>query len=137
MQLRTLQSGPSWKLLAKMYPRLSYESYLGAAILLLVDAVAVELEGVVAGVDAHRDGAVGGDGRGQSILVPSGDVHVASFGGADCGRIEVALALKAVGIFEGCGKGEVGVALLGVDALFVVDKLRREVNEKSSVAGKR
>ena len=68
MQLRPHQSGPSWKLFAKMYPRVSYESYLGAAMLLLVDAVAVHLEGVVAGVDAHRDGAVGGDGRSESIL---------------------------------------------------------------------
>ena len=43
-------------------------TYIGIAQRLIVDAVAVVLEGFVVGVDGHRDRAVGGDGRSKSIL---------------------------------------------------------------------
>ena len=81
----------------------------------------------MAGINGDGDGAVGGHGNSKGVLIPFGQVHKPLVSGAHITCLEGAVVLM----------GEVRVALLGVDALFVVDKLRREVNEKSSVAGKR
>ena len=62
---------------------LSCSSYLRVALGLVVDAVVVELEGPVVGVDADRDGALAGDGLGQGLSVVDGEVHVPGHCGGD------------------------------------------------------
>ena len=66
------------------------------------------------GVDGHGDGAVGGHGHGEGILVPLGDVHESRVGGAHGRPLELAGVLV----------GRVGVALLGVQAVVVADVLK-------------
>lgn len=63
---------------------------LRAAVRIAVDTARVELERVLAGVNADRDGANGGDRTGQSILIARSDISEAGVGGSDSRRVELA-----------------------------------------------
>lgn len=54
----------------------------GGAVLIVVDAVGIELEALLRRVDGHSDGPHGSHRLHQLLLVPVGDVHEAGVVGA-------------------------------------------------------
>ena len=83
---------------------------------LVVDAMAVELEGLVAGIDANRDRAMGSNSEGKGIFISRFYIDKAGICGADVGLLE----------FAGLVLGIIWVAIFSVDAMVVFDVLGRE-----------
>ena len=92
---------------------------LRAALLLPVDTVAVELEGLVASIDCHTAGTLGGDSLHQLILVALLDVDKPDVPGALVLGLIPALVVLAL----------VGIGLLGIDATVILDVLEGVVHE--------
>lgn len=97
---------------------------LAGAVLVVVDAGGVELEGLVAGVDGDGHGPHGGHGQAQLVLVAGRHVHEAHVVGARVLGVVAALVVDAL----------VGVALLRVDAAVVLDVLEGVVHEAAVAA---
>ena len=91
------------------------------ALALVVNALRVELEGVVGSVDGDGDGADGGNNLLQSLLISDGNVDVTNIDGSNVLLAEMALLLISM----------VGVGLLGVDAVVLLDVLEGKVHQTS------
>lgn len=65
----------------------SMVKFSGGAVLVVVDSVGVELEALLRGVDGDRDGADGGHGLHQLLLITVRHVHEAHVVGTGVFRV--------------------------------------------------
>jgi len=96
---------------------------LGIALGLVVDALRVELEGLVGGIDGNGNGSNGGHSLSHLLLITLRHIGESTIGGSDCALVEVA------GIIDGF----IRIRLLGVNTSIVLD-VTEGVVHKTAVA---
>lgn len=92
---------------------------LGITVGLIVHTGAVELEGLVAGIDGNRHGSLSGNRLSQMLLTALGDVNKSDVLTSDVGLLESAGVINSL----------IWVGLLGVDATVVLDVLESLVHQ--------
>lgn len=92
---------------------------LGITLRLVVDALRVELERLVGGIDGDGNGTNGGHSLGHLLLITLGNIGESTIGGSDCALVKVARVID----------GLVGIGLLGIDASIILNIAEGIVHE--------